>query len=152
MRSENTVAACHCAPEGRIGPYVGTGNAGPRWMLTVQAGHSKEEVPLTPSQPVAWRGNGGVLRDGQTHRGRSRAGSPCWALMGGRAHWSPGPGGLRTPTQTIGHKGQSGINDRPFGWGPSLLLKVQGPGVRLLSGAGGRQPCSRERREGTIAR
>lgn len=132
-----TVAACHCAPEGRIGPYVGTGNTGQGWMLTVQAGHSKEEAPLSPSQPVEWSGNRGVLRDGQIysvagHRGRSRAGSPCWATVGGRANWSPGPVGLRTPTQTIGHKGQSEIEDKPLGWGPGLLLQVQGPGVRLL--------------------
>lgn len=76
-----------------------------------------------------------MLRDEQTHstanhRIRSGTGSPCQTTVDGSGNLSPGPVGSRTPTQTSGQKGQSGVKGEPLDQGQGVLLKVQGPGMR----------------------
>ena len=70
-----------------------------------------------------------MSRDNQTcsaagHNVRSRAGLPFGASVCDSTNRHPGPGGGRTPTQTIGQKDQSGVKEELLDWGQGMCLKV----------------------------
>lgn len=141
MKTENKVATVPLCTRREITPYFGVGNIG--------AGVEADMLGRT------YQGENSLIRSVQDpHLGgmewkqryiKGRSDLQCIWLQhqvkgklillshcGCSANRSTGPLGSRTPTETIGQKGQSGVKDRPLGWVLGMLLKVQGPGMRFL--------------------